>query len=122
MMRSIRASGFWVGYPVPRHDQQAQELLKSSLSRLSRLGVGADGEWVRGDPGPEIARCALRFGADLIVLGHRRETLLERWWSGASGGYLVDQVGCSVLLARDLITGEDFETHLASSLERHGPI
>src|SRR4051794_18517810 len=31
--------------PVPRHDQQAQELLSSNLSRLSRLGVGADGEW-----------------------------------------------------------------------------
>jgi len=44
-----------------------------------------------------------------VVVGHRRQTLLERWWSGASGAYLVDNVGCSVLVARNVISDEEIE-------------
>jgi hypothetical protein len=51
-------------------------------------------------PGAEV-------GADLIV-GHRKKSLLERWWSGGSHAYLVDQIDCSLLLARNVISEQQF--------------
>jgi nucleotide-binding universal stress UspA family protein len=101
-------------YPTPR-DPHTGELLQRGLGRLARLGVSASGEVLTGEPAVAIAARARRFTADLIVVGHRRQSLLERWWSGASGAYLVDNVTCSVLVARNVITDEEFETHLAAA-------
>jgi nucleotide-binding universal stress UspA family protein len=89
------------------------DLLGLGLGRLAKLGVAAKGELVFGEPQLVIPAYARSFNADLIVVGHRRQTFLERWWSGASGAYLVDGVSCSVLLARDTITDDEFERYLA---------
>jgi hypothetical protein len=43
-----------------------------------------------------------------VVVGHRKRSLLERWWSGTTGAYLVDHLGCSLLVARRPISDEDF--------------
>jgi nucleotide-binding universal stress UspA family protein len=91
---------------------QGQELLDLGLGRLRQLGVPATGELIRGEPGQLIIDCARRKQVDLIVLGHRRLSFLERWWSGPSGAYIVDGVACSVLIARDTISDEEFERHL----------
>ena len=54
-----------------------------------------------------------RFGGRKQDADLGGRTLLERWWSGESGAYLVDRVPCSVLVARDLISDAEFEAHLA---------
>jgi nucleotide-binding universal stress UspA family protein len=100
-------------YPTPR-SEEAPKLLKFGLSRLSRLGVTASGDVALGDPASTIAIYAKRFAAELVVVGHRRQSLVERWWSGASGAYLVDHLSCSVLLARNVISDEEFEAKLVS--------
>jgi nucleotide-binding universal stress UspA family protein len=100
-------------YPTPR-SEEAPKLLEFGLSRLSRLGVTASGDVALGEPAPTIAIYAKRFAAELVVVGHRRQSLMERWWSGASGAYLVDQLSCSVLLARNVISDEEFEAKLVS--------
>jgi nucleotide-binding universal stress UspA family protein len=97
--------------PNPRGDV-AQDLLQFGLKRLSRLGVQSSGEWVIGEPAAAIPACARTFRPDLIVLGHRRQTILDRWLSGSSGAYLVDGVPCSVLIARHVISDDKFETYL----------
>ena len=99
-------------YPVPRDSKPARELLELGLTRLRRLGVPGRGEVVLGEPPGAIAACARTFQADLIVVGHRRCSLMERWWSGPSGAYLVDSVVCSVLVARNTISDAEFEAHL----------
>jgi nucleotide-binding universal stress UspA family protein len=98
-------------YPMVR-SEGSEVLLQHGLSRLRRLGVEATGEVVIGEPALVIAASARRFGADLVVVGHRRQTLIERWWSGASGAYLVDNVACSVLVARNVISDAEFEAAL----------
>lgn len=103
-------------YPRPG-DAGGREMLDKGLARLKRLGVKATGQVVSGEPATEIAICARRFGADLVVVGHRRQSLLERWWSGASGAYLSDKVDCSVLIARDVISDAEFEAHLAETAD-----
>jgi hypothetical protein len=54
----------------------------------------------RGEPAKEIADFARQIGADLIVLGHRRQSAFDRWWSGPRGAYLIDYTECSLLLVR----------------------
>ena len=89
-----------------------QELLTLGLSRLESLGVEAHGEVVSGDPAQLISNRVRALGIDLIVVGHRRQSFIERWWSGASGAYLVDGVSCSVLIARDIISDDEFEERI----------
>jgi nucleotide-binding universal stress UspA family protein len=93
---------------------EAQALLSLGLDRLKRLGLQATGEVVTGEPIGMIAGAAQRFGADLIVVGHRRQSLFERWWSGPSETHIIDHVGCSVMIARDTISDAEFEKLLAA--------
>lgn len=101
-------------YPVPRDLSGALDLLRLGLSRLSALGVRAEGEVAIGEPTPLIANKARAVGAELVIVGHRRKSFLERWWSGPSGGYLVESLSCSVLVARAIVSDAAFEAHLAS--------
>jgi nucleotide-binding universal stress UspA family protein len=87
-------------------------LLARGLARLKRLGLKPIGRLVVGEPAKEISALAMEVKADLVVLGHRRKNLLERWWSGASGAYVSDQIGCSLLISRNTISEAAFEDAL----------
>ena len=100
------------GYYAGQSPLMGQDLLDLGLSRLGQIGVEATGELLRGDPLQLIIDRVHQLDIDLIVLGHRRQSFLERWWSGPGGGYIVDNVPCSVLVARDTITDEEFERYL----------
>ena len=84
------------------------------LSR-SRLGVAATGEIRRGDPAQLIATTAVRMRADLIIIGHRRQTFLERWWSTSPGSSIIDSVQCSVMIARETVSDAQFEAHFRAA-------
>ena len=99
------AEGYYAGQAPTR----GQDLLDLGLARLAQIGVEASGELLRGEPLQLIIDRVHQLDIDLIVLGHRRQSFLDRWWSGPSGGYIVDNVPCSVLVARDTITDEEFE-------------
>ncbi len=98
-------------HPIPRGEAE-RDLLERGLTRLGEMGVQASGEVVSGEPAMEIGARAKSFSADLVVVGHRRQGLMERWWSGASGAHLVDHVPCSVLIARRIVSDEEFERRL----------
>ena len=100
------------GFLLPARGHQ---LLDLGLSRLKQLGVPSTGELLRGDAKQLIVDRVRRLKIDLVVLGHRRQSFLDRWWSGASGGYIVDGITCSLLVARDTITDEEFKRRLAES-------
>ncbi len=99
----------------PTHDPK---LLANGLERLKRLGLTASGAAAAGEPALLIGAAARKFKADLVVVGHRRQHLLERWWSGASGAYIIDQVACSVLVARGGISDAEFEALLDETESR----
>ena len=81
---------------------------------LTKLGLRPVAKLVIGEPAPQISAYATEIGADLIVLSHRRQNLIQRWWSGPSGAYVSDNVNCSVLIGRNVISDEMF----AAALER----
>jgi nucleotide-binding universal stress UspA family protein len=83
-------------------------LFDEAMEGLRKLGFGPSGRMVSGEPAAEIAAYAKEVGADVVVVGHRRKNLLERWWSGETGAYLIDHIGCSLLIARNEISDDEF--------------
>jgi nucleotide-binding universal stress UspA family protein len=90
-----------------------QALFDEAMTRLAELGFQPEGRMVTGEPAAEIAAYAREIHADLVVVGHRKKSLLERWWSGETGAYLVDHLACSLLIARRTVTDEEFLAALA---------
>jgi len=89
-------------------------LLARGVEVLGRLGLEPTAKLVKGEPVIQIGRFAEAIDADLVVLGHRRQSLLQRWWSGSTGAYVSDHVHCSILIGRKAISDEVFEAELVN--------
>jgi len=79
--------------------QAAKEILHEGIAKLASMGLEARGHIVIGNPVEEIAAAARRFGADLIVLGHRQRGKMERWWQSSVDSSLLEESPCSILVA-----------------------
>jgi len=91
-------------------------LLQDGVARLQRLGFEPKFRLVLGEPAQVVGACAEEFDADLVVVGHHRQSVFWRWWSGSSGGaYVSDHVHCSVLVCRNVLSDEVFAAELANS-------
>jgi nucleotide-binding universal stress UspA family protein len=91
-------------------------VFEEALQRLQALGFAPKAKLVEGEPAQVIGAFAREVDADLVVVGHRKKGLLERWWSGDTGAYLVDYVHCSVLISRNTVSDEDFAAEFATPL------
>jgi nucleotide-binding universal stress UspA family protein len=87
-------------------EEKFREILDEGISRLKKLGFDPVAKLVRGQPAEEIGKFARDVDADLIVVGHRRQSAFDRWWSGPKGAYLMDYTDCSLLVARNFVTDE----------------
>ncbi len=101
------------GGGVSQQHEDYERVLQEGLARLKRLGFDAVSKLVIGEPAREIAAYANQTGADLVIVGHRRQSAFGRWWSGPSGAYLVDHIRCSLLVCRNIISDEAFAAALA---------
>jgi nucleotide-binding universal stress UspA family protein len=82
-----------------RDRQQYEGILGEGLKRLADAGHKANGEVLTGDAVEEIAKCASRINADLIVVGHRHlDGWAARWWRGSVSKALIEQAPCNVLV------------------------
>ena len=84
-----------------------EAILAEGARRLEGLGFAPETRLQIGDPAPQIGAVAHEIGADLVVVGHRRQGALARWWFGSTGSYLIDHVNCSVLVARKELSDDD---------------
>jgi len=90
-----------------------REVLERGLDRLRKLGFQPVAKLAVGDPARVIGEFAKEVSADLVVVGHRKQSAFARWWSGPSGAYLVDHVGCSLLVGRNTISDAAFKAEMA---------
>lgn len=91
----------------------SRQLVDEGVGKLKSVGLEATGHVVRGDPADAISNFVREVGADLVVLGHRRRSFLERWWSGKSGAYIIDNVDCSLLVAQQPVSDAEFAAEMA---------
>jgi nucleotide-binding universal stress UspA family protein len=101
-----------------RIEDDFTEVLNEGVARLRQLGFDPVAKMVRGEPAQEIGNFAREVGADLIVVGHRRQSAFDRWWSGPKGAYLMDYTDCSLLVARNVISDEDMKAAHPTSREK----
>lgn len=115
----LLAEGAFAGAAGEEHNQLKQ-IFDQAVERLRMMGLRTTGRLVSGDPADQICALAREVRADLVVVGHRKKSLLERWWSGSSGAYLSDQLTCSLLVCRNVISDDVFyevlEANRASAL------
>ncbi len=79
--------------------KEYQAVLEDGLRRLKEAGHAATGELVVGEAVMEIAACAKRTNADLIVVGHKHlDSWAARWWRGSVSKSLIEQSPCNVLV------------------------
>jgi nucleotide-binding universal stress UspA family protein len=99
------------GLIVPTDEQTAtyEAILAEGVERLKALGFSPTSRLETGDAGQKIAEFAEEIGAHLVVVGHRPQGPLARWWFGTVGIYLVKRVRCSVLVAQTEISDDEFE-------------
>ena len=98
---------------VASHTDHYREVLERGIARLTRLGMKPVGRLAFGDPAKAIGAYAREVGADLVVVGHQKRNMLERWWSGPTGAYICDFIGCSLVIARNAVSDEAFEEQMA---------
>ncbi len=103
------------GGAIAHQTNDFKDLLKRGVGRLKQLGLEPVARLVVGEPVREIGKLAREVAADLVIVGHRRQSVLERWWSGPSGAYLTDHIGCSLLIARTAVTDEAFEAEVQAA-------
>lgn len=83
------------------HQQDAyQKVLAEGVQRLEAMGFSPTARLEFGDPTHEIAVAAAEIGADLVVVGHRRQSTFARWWRGSVGTGLFEELRCSLLIAQ----------------------
>lgn len=82
-----------------REYQEVRHLLTETAETLQASGLLVETRLAVGNPAEEIGRAACEVGAELIVVGHREQTALARWWSGSTGASLLAHAPCSLLVA-----------------------
>ena len=103
------------GGGVAQQRVEYERVLQEGMERLTALGFQAAGKLVIGEPAREIGAYAEQVKADLVVVGHRRQSAIGRWWSGPSGAYLSDHIRCSLLVCMNVIDDEHFAALLAQN-------
>ena len=98
--------------PFMEREAAYKAVLADGVARMQKFGFEPVARLVSGDPAKVIGQFATEVSADLVVVGYRRQSALERWWLGPSGAYLVDQIRCSLLVSRAVISDADFEVEL----------
>lgn len=82
-----------------REYQEVRRVLMEGAEELRRAGLAVETRLGRGNPAEEIGRVAHEVAADLIVVGHREQSALARWWRGSVGASLLAHAPCSLLVA-----------------------
>ena len=86
--------------PIELQTEDYKAILNEGCERLKAVGFTPTARLEVGDAGQKIAEVAEEIGAHLVVVGHRPQGTLARWF-GSIGSYLVKRLRCSVLVGPD---------------------
>lgn len=98
--------------------ERSRASLSKGVARLAGLGMQVTAKLAVGEPAKVIGAYAREVSADLVVVGHHKRGMLERWWSGPTGAYLCDHIACTVLIARNAVSDAAFEAAMTKAAAR----
>ncbi len=88
-----------LAYPqAARQQARAEAVLVDALADLRERGVDANALLPSGDPGEVISAQARHLQCDLIIIGHRHLTRLQRLFEPSVGQWTIDHAPCPVLV------------------------
>ena len=105
---SIMTPEAGLSIPIELQTEDYKAILAEGSERLKALGFSPTSRLEVGDAGQKIAEVAEEIGAHLVVVGHRPQGPLARWF-GSIGSYLVKRLRCSVLVGQTEISDDEFE-------------
>jgi len=82
-----------------REYQEVRQILVKAAEILLASGLPVESRLAVGNPAEEIGRVAREVSAELVVVGHREQTAMARWWGGSTGASLLAHAPCSLLVA-----------------------
>ncbi|MBV1904170.1 MAG: universal stress protein [Marinosulfonomonas sp.] len=77
-----------------------QAVLEAGVTRLTKMGFSPTSRLETGDPAERICAIANQIRADLVVIGHRQQGPVSRWFHNSVAVYVMDHLDCSMLVAR----------------------
>jgi nucleotide-binding universal stress UspA family protein len=93
------AEGYVPENVMTEEGRRTQEIIDEGVRLLSERNYRVTGHLAFGDPVKEICRVAAELKADLIIIGHRRQSAFgSRWWKSSVGQSLLEQLPCSILI------------------------
>lgn len=101
-------------YLPPDQTESFQRVLDEGTERLTRMGLAHQARLERGQPAERITAVASEIGADLVVVGHRRQGVVAGWLLGSVTGDLTNSLPCSLLVARKEISDQDLFSKAAA--------
>ena len=100
--------------------EKNKHILEQGLERLRSIGIAASGRLIVGEAPRAIGAYAQECSADLVIVSHRRQNFLERWWSRSPSDNLIDHVSCSILVSRNTISDAVFDAAIREIADRPG--
>ncbi len=73
---------------------------KTFISQAEPMNISIKTEVVVGHPAEQIIHYAKEVQADLIVMGHRGKSMVQRWLLGSVSKRVLSYAPCSVLIVR----------------------
>ncbi|MBY4674356.1 universal stress protein [Burkholderia multivorans] len=89
--------------PAVDQTERAERVVAAAIHRLQGNGLAAEGRVCGGQPGDAIVTEARRINADVIVMGHRHLSWLQRWADPSTAETVIERAPCPVLVE----TGSD---------------
>lgn len=89
------------GLTYPRANEQserASQIVAGAVETLKRMGFEVQGHLFGGDPFDAIVKNATRLRADLIIMGHRHLSRLQRLTAPSTADRVLERAPCPVLV------------------------
>jgi nucleotide-binding universal stress UspA family protein len=77
-----------------------EQLFESLRRQAQERNVNLQTHILVGHPADQILKSAQKYGADLIVVGHRGRSAIREWVSGSTSRRVVAHASCQVLVVR----------------------
>jgi nucleotide-binding universal stress UspA family protein len=81
--------------------QQCLERLRVRHRNVTSAGMNADVGLLEGDPGKQICNAARKWGADLILMGHRGLSEQEEKVMASASNYVLHHAPCSMHIVQN---------------------